>query len=266
MGNPTAEDNHPPHGELPFAKYDSVYIISGKDEFGEYVGVSGVYSTKLCYEVNYDFSPIVKLYDNATYLDVEVNFTNNKDVPLEHYYLCHINHLPVDGSVLSYTADRSKIKVNHDGDFCDNWEDLEEDKGGLEDFARYVIGEKNGSDCTFNAVLLRTEQQSTIITFNDYGFMELESFINKIKTQFFATEYMEDANAKKFIAWTDNNNQTRLVIHSCRQDLPDAVPEAFASSAAGHPGNFSSPRRHCGSHTWQSANPDPALPGSNSLP
>lgn len=111
-----------------------------------------------------------------------------------------------------------KIKVNHDGDFCDNWEDLEEDKGGLEDFARYVIGEKNGSDCTFNAVLLRTEQQSTIITFNDYGFLELESFINKIKTQFFATEYMEDANAKKFIAWTDNNNQTRLVIHSCRQD------------------------------------------------
>lgn len=114
MGNPTAEDTHAPHGELPFAKYQSVYIVSGKDENGEYVGISGVYTNKACYELNYDFSPMVKLYDNATYLDVEVKFTNNKDVPLEYYYLCHINHLPVDGSTLSYTADRSKIKVNHE--------------------------------------------------------------------------------------------------------------------------------------------------------
>lgn len=114
MGNPTAEDTHLPHGELPIAKYDSVYIVTGSDEKGDYVGVSGVYSTKSAFETNYDFSPIVKLYDGATYFDIEVNFTNNKDVPLEYYYLCHINHRPVDGATLSYTADRSKIKVNHE--------------------------------------------------------------------------------------------------------------------------------------------------------
>ncbi len=114
MGNPTAEDTHIPHGELPIAKYNSVYIVSGSDENGDYVGVSGVYTHMGAYETNYDFSPMIKLYDNATYLDIQVKFTNNKDVPLEYYYLCHINHRPVDGSILSYTADRSKIKVNHE--------------------------------------------------------------------------------------------------------------------------------------------------------
>ena len=114
MGNPTAEDTHLPHGELPVAKYDSVYIIYGNDEKGDYVGVTGVYSHKRCYETNYDFTPVIKLYDGATYLDIEASFTNNKDVPLEYYYLCHINFRPVDGSTLSYTADRSKIKVNHE--------------------------------------------------------------------------------------------------------------------------------------------------------
>ena len=111
-----------------------------------------------------------------------------------------------------------EIKVNHDGDFCDNWEDVTEEKGDLESFARYVIGEENGTDCTFNSVLLKTDNQSTILTFNDYGFIELETFIDKLKTQSFATEYMEDAFSRKFIAWTDENSETRLVIHSYRQD------------------------------------------------
>ena len=114
MGNPTAEDTHLPHGELPIAKYDSVYVISGSDEKGDYVGVTGTYSHMRCYETNYDFTPVIKLYDNQTYLDIEVNFKNNKDVPLEYYYLCHINFRPVNGSTLSYTADRKSIKVNHE--------------------------------------------------------------------------------------------------------------------------------------------------------
>ena len=33
--------------------------------------------------------------------------------------------------------------------------------------------------------------------------------------------------------------------------------------AAGHPGNFSSRRKRCGSHTWRSASPGPLSPGSN---
>lgn len=114
MGNPTAEDTHTPHGELPICKYNSAWLVAGEDDGGEYIGISGVYTHKRCYDKNYDFSPLLKLYKGKTYIDIEVSFVNNKDVPLEYYYLCHINHRPVDGAVLSYTADRKKIKVHHE--------------------------------------------------------------------------------------------------------------------------------------------------------
>ncbi len=114
MGNPTAEDGHLPHGELPIAKYNSVYLVTGEDEGGKYLALSGVYTHKSCYALNYDFSPLVKIYEGKSILDISVSFTNNKDVPLEYYYLCHINHRPVNGATLEYTADRKSIKVNHE--------------------------------------------------------------------------------------------------------------------------------------------------------
>ena len=114
MGNATPEDTHLPHGELPIAKYQTVYLVSGEDEGGRYIGLSGVYSHKFCFELNYDFSPLVKLYEGKTSIDVTVSFTNNKDVPLEYYYLCHINHRPVDGARLIYTAPHDSAIVYHE--------------------------------------------------------------------------------------------------------------------------------------------------------
>ena len=114
MGNPTTEDTHTPHGELPICKYQTVYLVSGEDEGGKYVGLSGVYTHKSCYALNYDFSPLVKIYEGKTVINIDASFTNNKDVPLEYFYLCHINHRPIDGATLEYTADRKSIKVNHE--------------------------------------------------------------------------------------------------------------------------------------------------------
>ena len=114
MGNPTAEDSHKPHGELPICKYQTVYVVFGEDEGGKFIGLSGTYTHKGCYALNYEFSPIAKIYEGKTIIDVEASFTNNKDVPLEYYYLCHINHRPINGARLEYTADRKSIKVNHE--------------------------------------------------------------------------------------------------------------------------------------------------------
>ncbi len=114
MGNPTAEDTHLPHGELPIAKYQSAFLLVGEDEGGKYIALSGVYSHKRCFEQNYDFVPTVKLYENATSIKVTVSFTNNKDFPLEYFYLCHINHRPVDGSRLVYSAPRDQIVAHHE--------------------------------------------------------------------------------------------------------------------------------------------------------
>ncbi len=114
MGNPTEQDTHLPHGELPIAKYKEVYVSIGEDDKGRYISIGGVYSHKRAFVINYDFSPEVKLYVGASTIDVDITFTNKKDLPLEYFYLCHINYRPVDGSKLVYTADRKNIVVHNE--------------------------------------------------------------------------------------------------------------------------------------------------------
>jgi len=109
-----------------------------------------------------------------------------------------------------------EIKVNHDAyiwyDFED-WDKLEDEQDGLENFAKFVIGDNNGWDCSDNAFLLKTPKQAFVTGFNEYGLWGIEKFIKKLKEQSYATEYLENGGALKFIAWTDENNQTRFVIH-----------------------------------------------------
>ena len=114
MGNPTSEDTHLPHGELPIAKYRNVAVIVGEDEKGKYISLTGVYSHKRAFEINYEFVPECRLYEGASTIDVTVNFTNKKDLPLEYFYLCHINYRPVDGSKLFYTAKHQNIVAHHE--------------------------------------------------------------------------------------------------------------------------------------------------------
>lgn len=114
MGNPTAEDTHLPHGELPIAKYKTAYVTVGEDEKGKYIAVGGVYTHKRAFEYNYEFMPECKLYEGATVIEETVSFTNKKDMPLEYFYLCHINHRPVDGSKLYYTAKHENIVAHHE--------------------------------------------------------------------------------------------------------------------------------------------------------
>lgn len=109
MGNPTAEDTHTPHGELPIAKYKSAYITFGEDEKGKYIALSGIYSHKRAFELNYEFSPECRLYEGASTIEMTISFTNKKDLPLEYFYLCHINYRPIDGSKLYYTAKRENV-------------------------------------------------------------------------------------------------------------------------------------------------------------
>jgi hypothetical protein len=114
MGNPTAEDDHLPHGELPIAVYQKAYILFGEDERGRYIAVSGDYEHKRCYEYNYLFRPECRLYENEGVMEITAHFENRKDLPLEYFYLCHINYRPEDGAHLYYTAKHSDIKAHHE--------------------------------------------------------------------------------------------------------------------------------------------------------
>ena len=109
MGNPTEKDNHTPHGELPIAKYKKAYVVCDKDEKGKYISVTGLYEHKRAFTHNYAFTPEVRLYEDASTIEVIVNIKNNKDLPLEYFYLCHINYRPIDGAKLLYTAKSENI-------------------------------------------------------------------------------------------------------------------------------------------------------------
>lgn len=114
MGNPTAEDTHTPHGELPIAKYKEAYILAGEDEKGKYISLSGSYTHKRAFEHDYEFTPECRLYENASTIDMIITFTNHKDLPLEYFYLCHINYRPIDGAQLIYTAKPENIEAHHE--------------------------------------------------------------------------------------------------------------------------------------------------------
>ncbi|MBQ7381171.1 MAG: DUF4432 domain-containing protein, partial [Clostridia bacterium] len=114
MGNPTKEDTHPPHGELPIAEYKQAHLTLGEDEHGAYIALEGTYSHKCAFEINYDFCPECRLYENASLLDLTVTLKNKKDLPLEYFYLCHINYRPIDGARLYYTARHEDITVHHE--------------------------------------------------------------------------------------------------------------------------------------------------------
>ena len=109
MGVPQSDDNHPPHGELPMAVYDSAYLVYDKDDDGEYVLIGGILD-KTIENKHYLFNPEVKLYKNTGVLKVNINLKIINDIPLDYMYLCHLNFRPFNGAKLKYSADYGKVK------------------------------------------------------------------------------------------------------------------------------------------------------------
>ncbi|MEI7989229.1 MAG: DUF4432 family protein [Chloroflexota bacterium] len=104
MGNPTPEDKHPLHGELPNAFYQQAYLITGEDEKGKYVGVSGKYQHTIAFAHNYVAEPQVKFYEASSLLTISMSITNLKQSEMDLMYLAHINFRPVDQGRLVYSA------------------------------------------------------------------------------------------------------------------------------------------------------------------
>ena len=114
MGVPSANDKHKQHGELPIAKYKDIYILADEDEKGKYISLVGTYYHKRAFALNYEFIPEYRLYENASTIDINIQINNKKDLPLEYFYLCHINYRPVDGAKLIYSAKHENIYLHSD--------------------------------------------------------------------------------------------------------------------------------------------------------
>lgn len=110
MGNPSPEDNHPQHGEMPRMPYDKAYIAVGSDEKGSYIEVGGSADYKAAFTTGYTAKPQVRLYENETLLHISMTVTNNRHEPLSYAYLCHVNFRPIEGARI---VDNSKSIYMH---------------------------------------------------------------------------------------------------------------------------------------------------------
>jgi hypothetical protein len=104
MGVPTEHDTHPPHGELPNARYLDAQLLVGNDDHGAYFGITGAFQYTVGFNHNYIAQPLIKIYENSTKLSVFVEIRNLKKSPMEFMYLAHVNFRPVDHGRLLYSA------------------------------------------------------------------------------------------------------------------------------------------------------------------
>jgi hypothetical protein len=104
IGNPSKEDTHPLHGELPNAPYQKAFLVAGQDDRGPYIGLGGHYQHTLAFNHNYVATPLVKLHAAAARFDLGMTIANLKNSPMDLMYMAHINFRPVDDGRLVYSA------------------------------------------------------------------------------------------------------------------------------------------------------------------
>lgn len=124
MGVP--DGNHPQHGEIPNAQYDSAYIACGCDEGGRYICLGGELNHDTAFIRKYTFAPEIKLYEDSALLKINVRIENKRAYDMEYMYLCHINFLPIDKAQLICSAK------------CDNEHIKPYNNGGSDALMRYI--------------------------------------------------------------------------------------------------------------------------------
>jgi hypothetical protein len=117
MGCPGPGDDHPLHGELPYADYDEASIVAGEDEKGSYVGVTGLYRYRKAFGEVYDARPFVKVRPTGSLLDISIDIENRSEYPMDLMYMCHVNFRPVTNGRIVQSAEWSEENMRLRADF-----------------------------------------------------------------------------------------------------------------------------------------------------
>ena len=91
MGNPGPTDTHPPHGELPLARYRSAFVEVGHDEAGPWLAISGEFIHRISHTLHYKFVPRITVRPGSPVLDLGAVIENRRGTSLDYQYLCHVN-------------------------------------------------------------------------------------------------------------------------------------------------------------------------------
>lgn len=145
MGNPSDNDPHPLHGELPLAHYQSAWIETGEDGDGAYVKAGGSFLFRNALETAYIYTPTIRLNAESPRLCARDTIENLRSQPLPVMYMSHINWRPFEGSRFVYgaPADRGHMEV-----FREDWGDAlcEEDAKRLNDYTLMLMENPRKAD------------------------------------------------------------------------------------------------------------------------
>jgi hypothetical protein len=105
MGCPGPDDDHPLHGELPYADYSEASLVFGEDDGRKYIGITGVYEYNRAFGDAYNAKPLVKLHEGSTVADVSIRIENLSKYPMELMYMCHFNFAIAKNGQIFQTAE-----------------------------------------------------------------------------------------------------------------------------------------------------------------
>jgi hypothetical protein len=115
-GNPSPEDSHPLHGELPNCKYQHAWLSLDMDQELPSIALGGSFTFRNSLEYHYTFEPNLTLRKHSSIVDVEIKAANLRQKPMKYMYMAHINWLPVERSKLLSSTDAGSVEV-----FSDNF-------------------------------------------------------------------------------------------------------------------------------------------------
>jgi len=113
-GNPSPEDSHPLHGELPNCAYQSAYLSSGEQDGRPYLGLGGCFTYRNSLEYHYTFEPELRMFADSGVVEININASNLRTKAMPYMYMAHINWLPEDGSRLISSADPQSVQIFND--------------------------------------------------------------------------------------------------------------------------------------------------------
>ena len=91
MGNPSANDKHPQHGELPVARFDEAWIEIRRDGGEETLFLSGSLHWHVPFVAEYRCMPSLGIAPDGLSVRAEVRLENPTASAMDYMYLAHIN-------------------------------------------------------------------------------------------------------------------------------------------------------------------------------
>jgi hypothetical protein len=106
-GCPSAQDDHPLHGEMPCAAMDKAWL----EIAGDTVSVKGEYEYAMGFGDHYLASPSVVLAHSASIFKICMTVKNLASVPMPLQYMCHMNTAYFENATFSQNIPNSAIRL-----------------------------------------------------------------------------------------------------------------------------------------------------------